>query len=80
MTQDEYYKTIAGLVNWKNWPTMYNGYRLVSYRDKSGNMRYFAYAYNNEGVGIYGESFPKNSGYLYLDRLLKKIDELNELL
>ena len=65
----DYYKLMAGLINWGNSP-MYQGWRLHHFRDKGNIERYWASkAY---------ESIPKGyiATYLHLDRLLKRIDEI----
>lgn len=68
MTEEEFYKIQAGLINWNKWPRKYQGWNLYTYNDKSGRPRYFA--------SNVRESIPGNAGFLYLHRLLARIDEL----
>lgn len=64
----DYYKVMAGFINWE-YPN-YQGWYLHRFRDISNKWRYYA----SDGI----EMIPKGyiSTYLHLDRLLKRIDEI----
>ena len=61
---------MAGLINWKVDYPMYQGWILLRFKDTKNRYRYWA----RKDYDMIPNGYI--STYIYLDRLLKKIDEV----